>query len=67
MAEVAVDTYLKGKHTSRSGVLRDRDAKIRVAGLLLRWAQRVKLDARRFLLWWRFAVEMVPLNVHGST
>ena len=64
---MSVDTYLKGKNTSRYNVVRDGDVKILVAGALVRWAQRVELDARRFLMWRRFAVSVVPLHVHSST
>ena len=32
MVEVSVDTYLKGKNTSRYNVVRDGDVKILVAG-----------------------------------
>ena len=64
---MSVDTYLKRKNTSRYSVLRDGDVKILVAGSLVRWARRVELDARRFLVWRRFAVEVAPLHVHGAT
>jgi len=55
---VSVDTYLKGKNTSRYRVMRQDDVKILIAPRLVEWAKSVRLDAKRFLFWDSFDIEV---------
>lgn len=48
-----VDTYLKGKNLSRYETVRHHDLTVHVAPALLQWASAVRLDAERFLFFWR--------------
>jgi hypothetical protein len=62
---VSVDTYLKGKNTSKYHRYREGGVDVLVAPSLVRWAQWVDLDVRTFLLWksWEIEVE----HRHGPT
>jgi hypothetical protein len=55
---VSVDTYLKGKNTSRYSVHRQDDVKILLAPRLVQWAKSVHLDTKRFLFWDSFDIEV---------
>ena len=48
-----VDTYLKGKNLSRYQTVRHADLTVHVAPALQQWASGVRVDAERFLLFWR--------------
>ena len=48
-----VDTYLKGKNLSRYLTARHGDLTVHVAPALQEWASAVRVDAERFLLFWR--------------
>ncbi len=54
---MSVDTYLKGKNTSRYNVLQQGDLKILVAPSLVQWAKSVQLGVKRFLFWESFDIE----------
>ena len=64
---MSVDTYLKGKNTSRYSVHEHAGVKILVAGTLIRWAKDIHVDAKRFLLWRSFDVLVESKHVHGPT
>ena len=48
-----VDTYLKGKNLTRYQTVRQADLTVHVAPALQQWASAVRVDAERFLLFWR--------------
>ena len=62
---MSVDTYLKGKNTSRYQVIQQSDIQILVAFGLPRFIKQLHLDVKRFLLWRSFAVEIEAQHVHG--
>lgn len=55
-AEVAVDTYLRGKDTSSYTPVEHDDVRVLISPALQRWAEDVQLDVRSSLLRKRFAV-----------
>ena len=48
-----VDTYLKGKNLTRYETVEHADLTVHVAPALQQWASAVRVDAERFLLFWR--------------
>ncbi len=64
---MSVDTYLKGKNTSRYQVVRQDGVEILVAFGLPRFAKSVHLGMKSFLFWKSFAVNIDPKHVHGPT
>ncbi len=64
---MSVDTYLKGKNTSRYQIVRQQGLEILVAFGLPRFAKSVHLETKRFLFWRSFAVAVDPLHAHGPT
>ena len=64
---MSVDTYLKGKNTSRYQVLRQDGVEILVAFGLGRYARRIHLDMKKFLAWKSFDVAIEPKHNHGPT
>lgn len=62
---MSVDTYLKRKNLRPYSVLAHEDVKILVAPSLLRWAKSVHLDAKQFVFWKSFDVEVE--HRHGPT
>ncbi len=48
-----VDTYLKGKNLTRYESVRHHDLTVHIAPPLLQWASAVRVDAERFLFFWR--------------
>jgi hypothetical protein len=54
---VSVDTYLKGKNTSRYTSFAQDGVKILVPPRLIQWARWVRIDAKQFLLWRSFDIE----------
>jgi len=55
---VPVDTYLKGKNLSRYVHREIEGVRVLVAPALQAWAERVNVDASKFLLWRKFEVEV---------
>lgn len=64
---MSVDTYLKGKNTSKYMRLEQDGLQILVAGSLQRFAKRIELDAKKFLVWKSFDVWVEAKHVHGPT
>lgn len=62
---MSVDTYLKGKTTSKYVGLEQYGLDILVAGGLPRFAKRIELDAKRFLIWKSFDVWVEAKHVHA--
>ncbi len=62
---MSVDTYLKGKNLSPYNVLQHGELKILIAPGLIRWAETVQLNTKRFLFWESFNVE--AQHRHGAT
>jgi len=63
---VSVDTYLKGKQVGNKYRRYKTDGvEILVANTLSGWAEAVRLDVRRFLLWRR--VKPVVMHKHRPT
>jgi hypothetical protein len=60
---VSVDTYLKGKNTSRYVVVEEDDVRILLSPKLVEWAQSVKLDVRQRLI--RKAITVDVEHRHG--
>lgn len=56
---MSVDTYLKGKNTSKYQRYIEGGVNVLVAPTLVRWAQWVDLDVKTFLFWksWAIGVE----------
>ena len=58
---MSVDTYLKGKRVAKKyRSYRQEGVEILVANPLSSWAESVRLDTKRFLLWNR----LKPLVLH---
>ncbi len=55
---MSVDTYLKGKDTSRYTRLEHEDLAVLLSPALVRWARKVHLDVSTFLFRRRFAVSV---------
>ena len=53
-----VDTYLKRKNLSRYRTLEIEGVRVHVASALDGWAERIDVDAERFLFWRRFVVDV---------
>ena len=53
-----VDTYLKGKNLAQYLTVEQEGLRVHIAPALAVWAERVTVDASRFLLWRRFEVEV---------
>lgn len=53
---MSVDTYLKGKNTSRYNPVEQDGVRILVAPALTQWATAVHVDVNRFLFWRSFDV-----------
>ena len=64
---MSVDTYLKRKNTSSYQRLQQNGLEILIAGGLQRFAKRIELDAKRFLLWRSFDVWVEVKHAHGPT
>ncbi len=64
---MSVDTYLKGKNTSRYQIVRQDGLEILVAFGLPRFARSIALDAKKFLVWRSFNVEIEAKHAHGPT
>jgi hypothetical protein len=64
---VSVDTYLKGKNTSQYMRVEQDGLQILVAGGLQRFAERIELDAKKFLFWRSFDVWVEAKHAHGPT
>ena len=63
---MSVDTYLKGKNTSRYSATDHEGVKILVAPQLLQWAQAVQVGTKQFLIWRSFDIEAVAKpHKHG--
>ena len=62
---MSVDTYLgAGKSTKGYLVMRERDVRVLVAGVLSTSAARAKITLKRFLIWKSIAVELEPIGDH---
>ena len=67
---MSVDTYLKGKNTSRYRRVEHEGLEFLVAPTLVAQARTINLDVRRSLIFWRsFQIEVVPRedHFHGPT
>ncbi len=66
---MSVDTYLKGKNTSRYQVVQQDGLQILLSFRLVQWAKGVDLRLNRFLFFKWFAVDVEPMraHVHGPT
>jgi hypothetical protein len=63
---VSVDTYLKGKAISgKYRRFRQEGVEVLVANSLSSWAESVRLDTKRFLLWKR--LKPMVLHKHRPT
>ena len=61
---MSVDTYLKGKNTSRYRRVEQDELEIFVAPALINQAARLTVDAGRFLFWRSFSVAAEPRHSH---
>ena len=64
---MSVDTYLKGKNTSKYQRVQQDGLEILIAAGLQRFAKRIELDAKKFLIWKSFDVWVEAKHVHGPT
>lgn len=64
---MSVDTFLKGKNTSRYMRVEQDGLEILIAGGLQRFAKRIELDAKKFLFWRSFRVWVEAKHAHGPT
>ena len=64
---MSVDTYLKGKNTSQYMRVEQDGLQILVAAGLQRFAERIELDAKKFLFWRSFDVWVEAKHAHGPT
>ena len=61
---MSVDTYLKGKNTSRYSTVWQDELKLLIAPTLLAQAKALKLDVSDFIFWRSLRVEAEPLHDH---
>ena len=64
---MSVDTYLKGKNTSKYQRVRQNELEILIPPGLSRFAKRIELDAKKFLFWRGFDVWVEAKHAHGPT
>jgi len=64
---VSVDTYLKGKNTSKYQRVEQDGLQILASDGLHRFAKRIELDAKKFLMWKSFDVWVEAKHAHGPT
>ena len=62
---MSVDTYMgAGKSTKGYLVMRERDVRVLVAGVLSTSAARVHVTLKRFLIWRSISIEIEPIGDH---
>ena len=64
MAEVSVDTYLRGKKLTGYRKLEHGDLTLFISHSLWYWAKLVAIRAKKTLLWRSLEVEVEPLHPH---
>ncbi len=62
---MSVDTYMgAGKNTEGYLVMRERDVRVLVAGVLSTSAARVSVTLKRFLIWKSISIAIEPIGDH---
>jgi hypothetical protein len=64
---VSVDTYLKGKNLNKYEMVEQDGLQILIPQGLGRFAKRIELDAKKFLVWKSFDVWVEVKHAHGPT